>query len=179
MPIKSTCTSSLLQCYQICKLKQWVQKLLFLHWVHFGDVFWTSLLTPNVSLCTWIKGPLVSSHPNAPRSSGILPLTSTAGTGFDLAPLFSGHTHIYNKDMYISFQHHLWHLSFWETTVHQRSRMFVCMLWFDFPDSPKNCQNLWLRAKTKTYNTLVNCRDRLCARITMLKFGTSLFTIFF
>lgn len=93
--------------------------------------------------------------------------------GFDLVPFFSGHIHMYNK-MCISFQHHLWCLSFWETTVHRRNRMFVFMLWVGFQDSAKNWLNLWLKAKIKIYNTLVNCRDRFCAMITVLIFVTSL-----
>lgn len=45
--------------------------------------------------------PLISSDPNVPSSSGILTITSAAGTGFDLAPLSSGHTCIYTGDVHI------------------------------------------------------------------------------
>lgn len=128
------------QRHQISKVKQWVQKLPFVHWVHCRAVFQTSLLVFWWLFSTWIEGTL---RPECCHIIRNIANDFSSRNKIWYSTLFMwSHTyiyiHIYNKEIYISFQHQLWHLSFWEITVYRRTRMFVFMSWFNFPDPPKN-----------------------------------------
>lgn len=157
------------QRHQINKVKQWVQKLPFVHWVHCRAVFQASLL----DMMALLHMDWRDTHYFRPECCCIIrniANDSSSRNKIQFSSLFMWsriyihtYTHITRRCIYLSSTNY--DIYPFEKLLYTEGLecLFVCLnLTFQILQRTDRV-SLWLRVKTKMYNTLVNFRGtHLC-----------------